>query len=53
MDEAEDNDIYGGGTIASIDDPVILLIELGHVTNSRPGAGIIPTMPYAIDLDVC
>jgi hypothetical protein len=52
MNEAQHNNVYGWIAITTIYDPVILLVEFGHIADCGPGAGIIPAMPDAIYLDL-
>src|SRR5262249_53172452 len=51
MDEAEDHEIDRGTAVAAVDDPVVLLVEVRHVPDAGPGAGVAAAVPGTVHGD--
>src|SRR5262245_56237389 len=49
MNETEDHQIDGRKSVASVDQPTVLAVELRHITHPGPGAKIVAAMPGAIN----
>src|SRR5258708_21702355 len=51
LDETQNDEIDGGDTVPSIDQPMVLAVELGHTAHRAPEALIVATGPGAVDRD--
>ncbi len=51
LDKTQDDEVDGGDTIPSINQPMVLAVELGHAAHRAPEALIVATGPGAVDRD--